>query len=63
MYTYDDLGFLWFLLVGTLGAHLLTIGVNGLLTYFIGLDDRRCQQLKQAGGERFTTGWIANNQR
>ncbi len=36
------------LIIGALGAHLLAIGINSLLTYFISLDDRCCQQLKQS---------------
>ena len=51
------------LLVSTFGAHLLTIGVNGILAHLISIYDRSSQQLIQSRRKAFTWCRITNDQR
>ena len=56
------LGLLGLLLVSPLGAHLLTIGVDGVTPCLVGLYDGRCQQFEQTGCKAFTRGRVADDQ-
>ena len=63
MYPDDNLRLLGLLLVGALGAHLFTIGVDGVLAHLVGSHDGCSEQLKETGGERLTAGRVADYQR
>ena len=56
---------LWLLglfLVSPFGAHLFTIGVDGIAPHLVGSDYRCCKQLKEPGCKRLSTGRVANDQ-
>ena len=61
MHADDNLRFLRLLLVGPLGAHLLSIGIDSLFAYLISSHDRCSKQLKEPGGKRLSAGGIAND--
>ena len=61
--THNHLGFLRLLLVRPLRAHLLTIGIDGILAYLVSLHDGLRQQLIQTSRKALTTGRVADNQR
>ena len=58
----DHLGLLRLLLIRTLRAHLLTIGIDGILTQLIRSDDRRSQQFEQTCRKALSRSGISNNQ-